>query len=126
MGEEPNWEVAVSNWHEAVNGGDLAWAVEVVTDPVEVLGPRGAGIISATEFAGWVERSHISLEPYAWHPIADRVTVVQQRATWAEGDERTEPVDVVTVFVTAGVRIAAALRFDDLDTAMAVARARME
>lgn len=126
MDEDSNWEVAVSNWHEAVNSGDLAWAVEVVTDPVEVLGPRGTGAISAEEFADWVQRSRISLEPYAWHPIGDGVAVVQQRATWAEGDERTEPVAVVTVFVAAGMRIAAALRYDDLDTAMAVARARTE
>lgn len=68
MGEKPTWEVAVSDWHEAVNGVDLAWVVEVVTDPVEVLGPRGAGVISATEFAGWVERSRVSLEPYRGIP----------------------------------------------------------
>ena len=122
MNEEANWEIAVANWHEAVNSGDLSWAAEVVTNPVEVEGPHGATALSPRAFAEWVERSQIALEPYEWQPITESTTVVKQRATWPDGSHRTQPVDVATVFVTAGMQIAAAFRFDDFGTALQTAR----
>lgn len=125
MNEETNWEVAIANWHEAVNSGDLGWATEVVTNPVEVEGPHGPSVLSPRVFAEWVERSQIALEPYEWHPITESITVVKQRATWPDESHRTEPTDVATVFITSGVQIAAALRFDDFDTAMQTARNRV-
>lgn len=125
MNDETNWEVAVANWHEAVNSGDLDWATEVVTNPVEVDGPHGAKALSPRAFAEWVERSQIALEPYEWHPITESITVVKQSATWPDESNRTEPAEVATVFITTGTRIAAALRFDDFDTAMQTARNRV-
>lgn len=125
MNEETNWEVAVANWHEAVNSGALGWATEVVTNPVEVDGPHGATTLSPKAFAEWVERSQITLEPYERHPITESITVAKQRATWPNESHRTEPAEVATVFITTGVQIAAALRFDDFDIAMQTARDRV-
>lgn len=74
-------EPAINRWHLAVNGGDLSQAAAAVSDPIVVLGPKGAGPISPSAFADWVERSGIKLTARSWHPISERLMVVEQEAT---------------------------------------------
>lgn len=40
---EPTLESAINRWHAAVNDGDLTRAEASVSDPIVVLGPKGAG-----------------------------------------------------------------------------------
>ncbi len=108
-------ETVITRWHAAVNSGDVTG---VVTDPVLVLGPRGAGPISPAEFAGWVARSGINLVPRAWHPVGDRLMVVEQDATWPGS---TAPTRVATVFRTSGDRVSAVLRLPSVQEALDLA-----
>ena len=101
-----------------MNDSDLAQAEAAVSDPIVVLGPKGAGPISAGAFAEWVTRSGIKLVPRSWHPISDRLMVVDQDATWPES---TGPTRVATVFRTTGLQVSAALRLPDLPTALDLA-----
>ncbi len=110
----------MSRWHAAVSSGDPGAAVEAVTDPLVVSGPRGAGRIPADEFAAWIGRSGIAMTARRWHPVGERVTVVEQHATWP-GDE--DGADVATCFVTAGNRVCAALRYSSAEEALQVASA---
>ncbi|PRX44919.1 hypothetical protein B0I33_11017 [Prauserella shujinwangii] len=111
-------EDAVNRWHATVNEGDLARAKEAVSDPVVVLGPKGAGPISPEQFAGWVDRSGITLVPRAWHPISDRLMVVEEDATWPGS---TGPACVATVFRVTGRKVSAVLRLPDLTSALELA-----
>lgn len=111
-------ETPILNWHDAVNTADLERAREVVSDPVVITGPKGSGGISADDFAGWIARSGIHLQPVNWHPVAGDVAVVEQDATWPE---TPEPVRVATMFRVSGERVSAALRFPDLEQALAFA-----
>ncbi len=111
-------EGAVNRWHDAVNGGGAERAGGSVTDPVVVLGPKGAGPITAVEFGEWVIRSGIRLVARSWHPISDRLMVVEQDAVWP-GDRA--PVRVATVFRVTGDRVSAALRLPDLRSALELA-----
>ena len=106
-------------WHDAVNVGDLDGVRDLVADLVVVSGPKGAGAITADAFAEWVTRSAIQLRPVGWHPLGDRVTVVEQMATWPESGE---PRAVATMFRHSGNRVSAALRFPDLAQALAFAQ----
>jgi hypothetical protein len=111
-------EAAVNEWHLGVNGGDLRRAAEAVGDPVVVLGPKGAGPITAEQFAEWVERSGIKLVPRSWHPVSERLMVVEEDATWPES---TAPARVATVFRVAGDKVTACLRLPDLKSALELA-----
>ncbi|MCP2252579.1 hypothetical protein LY13_001322 [Prauserella aidingensis] len=80
-----------------------------------VLGPKGAGSITPAQFADWVERSGIRLIPRSWHPIGERLAVVEEDATWPGSDAATR---VATVFRVSGGKVTAALRLPDLDSAL--------
>ncbi|HWD78425.1 MAG TPA: hypothetical protein VG497_06080, partial [Kribbella sp.] len=91
---------------------------EVVSDPVVVLGPKGAGPITPDGFADWVERSGIKLMPRSWHPISDGMMVVEEDATWPD---TPRPTRVATVFRVTGDKVSAALRLPDLKQALELA-----
>ncbi|ADB30767.1 hypothetical protein Kfla_1672 [Kribbella flavida DSM 17836] len=111
-------ESALDRWHTAVNEGDVVKAEAAVSDPIVVLGPRGAGPIGPGEFADWVTRSGIRLVPRSWHPISERLMVVEQDATWPDS---TAPTRVATVFRVTGDVVSAALRLPDLAAALDLA-----
>ncbi|MFC3996937.1 hypothetical protein ACFOVU_13485 [Nocardiopsis sediminis] len=115
---EPSLESAVNQWHAAVNDGHPARTEAAVSDPIVVLGPKGAGPISPADFADWVTRSGITLTPRTWHPISDRLMVVEQDAAWPQS---TGPTRVATVFRATGDRVSAALRLPDLHSALELA-----
>ncbi|HZX08946.1 hypothetical protein [Kribbella sp.] len=109
-------EGAINRWHQRVN--DRQATAEAVTDPVVVLGPKGAGPITPDGFADWVERSGITLVPRSWHPISDRMMVVEEDASWPDS---AAPTRVATVFRVTGDKVSAALRLPDLRQALELA-----
>jgi hypothetical protein len=115
---QPELEAAVALWHAGVNSGDRRRSAAAVGDPVVVLGPKGAGPITPDQFADWVERSGIRLVPRAWHPVSERLVVVEEDATWPDDHE---PTRVATVFRVAGAKVTAALRLPDLGSALELA-----
>ncbi|WP_106401385.1 hypothetical protein [Actinocorallia populi] len=115
---ESNLEEAINEWHASVNTGDLQRSAQAVGDPVVVLGPKGAGPITPAQFAEWVQRSRIKLIPRSWHPVSERLMVVEQDATWPES---TEAARVATVFRASAGKITAALRLPDLKAALELA-----
>lgn len=115
---ESTLESAINRWHAAVDDGDPAEAEAAVSDPIVVLGPKGAGPISPVEFADWVTRSGIKLIPRSWHPVSDRLMVVEEDATWLQGRGSTR---VATVFRINGDLVSAALRLPDLKSALELA-----
>ena len=115
---EPALEAAITEWHASVNDGDPERSARTVGDPIVVLGPKGAGPISPGQFAEWVERSGIKLMPRSWHPVSERLMVVEQDAIWPEN---RAPTRVATVFRVAGGKVTAALRLPDLRSALELA-----
>jgi hypothetical protein len=115
---ESTLEQAINEWHAGVNAGDLRRSADAVGDPVVVLGPKGAGPISPDQFADWVERSGIQLVPRSWHPISERLMVVEEDATWPESQS---PTRVATVFRVTDDKVTAALRLPDLRSALDLA-----
>jgi hypothetical protein len=111
-------EGAINRWHQRVNEGDPAAVAEVVSDPVVVLGPKGAGPITPAGFADWVDRSRIRLVPRSWHPVSERLMVVEEDASWPES---TAPTRVATVFRVTGDKVSAALRLPELQQALELA-----
>lgn len=115
---ESDLEAAINKWHASVNAGDLQRSADAVGDPIVVLGPKGAGPISSEQFAQWVARSGIRLVPRFWHPIGERLMVVEEDATWPESKT---PTRVATVFRVSGGKVTASLRLPDLRQALELA-----
>jgi hypothetical protein len=113
-----NLEEAINEWHASVNTGDLKRCAAAVGDPIVVLGPKGAGPITPGQFADWVERSGIRLMPCSWHPVSERLMVVEEAATWPDNQK---PTRVATIFRVAGTKVTAALRLPDLKSALELA-----
>lgn len=111
-------EAAINEWHTSVNTGNLEQSARAVGDPIVVLGPKGAGPITPAQFAEWVERSGIKLTPRSWHPVSERLMVVEEDATWPES---TKPTRVATVFRASKGKVTAALRLPDLKAALELA-----
>jgi hypothetical protein len=111
-------EAAIVEWHASVNDGDLERSARAVGDPVVVLGPKGAGPITPAQFAEWVARSGIRLVPRSWHPVSERLMVVEEDAAWPGS---TSPSRVATVFRVAGEKVTAALRLPDVRSALELA-----
>ncbi|MEO3764148.1 hypothetical protein [Streptomyces sp. B8F3] len=101
-----------------MNEGDLHRSARAVGDPIVVLGPKGAGPITPEQFAEWVERSGVKLVPRSWHPVSDRLMVVEEHATWPESKT---PTRVATVFRATAGKVTAALRLPDLKAALELA-----
>lgn len=115
---ESTLEEAINEWHESVNAGDLRRSALAVGDPIVVLGPKGAGPITPDEFAEWVQRSGIRLVPRSWHPISDRLMVVEEDASWPESKA---PTRVATIFRASNGKVTASLRLPDLKQALELA-----
>ena len=111
-------EEAINRWRATVNDGDRARAAEAVGDPIVVLGPKGAGPITPEQFADWVERSGIRLVPRSWHPVSERLMVVEEDATWPGN---AAPTRLATAFRVTGDKVSAALRLPDLTSALELA-----
>ncbi|MEV0394455.1 hypothetical protein [Polymorphospora rubra] len=115
MGIPEQTKAAIDRWHEVVNTRDLTAVRRAAVDPIVVSGPKGAGRISSDEFADWIIRSGIEMRARSYHPVTDRLMVVEQDARWPRNTEWTR---VATVFRTTGERVSAALRFPDLGAAL--------
>lgn len=111
----------VSDWHEALNGGDADRLVELSHPDVEVGGPRGNGQ-SARLLREWVDRANVRLEPGRFFHRADTV-VVEERAQWRspETGVLVGSGTVGSVFVVRGGQVARVTRHDDLSGALEAA-----
>lgn len=106
----------LSEFHEAVNAADAGRLAGLATEDIEVGGPRGTGR-GIDLLRGWVDRAGIHLTPVRTFRHGDTV-VIAQRARWgADG----RPYEIATLFRIRDERIAAAIRYDDLASALSAA-----
>jgi hypothetical protein len=113
--EDATLENLINAWHEAVNRRDLDAARALVTDRVEVSGPRGTHSITPQEFADWIVASGIRLRPLSAHPVDAATMVVEQAATWPGSDTETT---VATLFRAHNGALTTIRRFASLPEAL--------
>jgi hypothetical protein len=107
----------VDAFERAVNEGNADQVVELALGNVEVGGPRGRGH-GHELLREWVERAGIQLSTSR---IFERggVIVAEQAAHWGPPEEAgPETHTIATEFVVREGRIAAVVRYDDLESAL--------
>jgi ketosteroid isomerase-like protein len=108
----------VTAWHVAVNAGDTDRLAGIVSDDVEIGGPRGTAR-GLDVLIDWVGRSRIQMTPTDWYQRGETVVVCQQ-ATWPTEDGTPGiPQKVGSVFVIRDGRIERIARYPDLVEAFA-------
>ena len=74
----------VEAWQLAVNRGSATDAVTLMAEQVEVLGPRGEGLMPRHELGAWMVRSGFTAEPLRWFCGGNGTVVVEQDARWVD------------------------------------------
>jgi hypothetical protein len=78
----------VERWLDAVNEQDVEGVegvegVEALTsEQVEIVGPRGQGMMDRSVLGEWLSRSRFISRPLRWFCGADGMVVVEQEGTW--------------------------------------------
>lgn len=108
----------LSQWHEAVNSGDVDAAVSYCAEDVAVQGPRGTGH-GHDLVRTWLVRSGIRLEPQDELREVDGRFVVRELARWTapappEGAP-TEATETWCAFTVSGDKVASIARFESRD-----------
>ena len=123
--EDATLQSLVHAFHDAVNRRDLIAAQALVTDPVDVSGPRGTHSITAQAFADWIIASGIRLRPLAAHRVDALTMVVEQKATWPDtadtGAGTTPGITVATLFRLSQGALGTIHRFESLRDALRAA-----
>jgi len=111
----------VSEWHEALNGGDVERLVGLSHSDVEMGGPHGT-VYGTQVLREWVDRAGSRLVPRRVFHVNETV-VVEQEATWTSADtgETTSVQTVASVFIVRDGRVASVVRHDSLSEALSAA-----
>lgn len=111
----------IARWQAAVSAADLDELRSLSTDDIEIVGSRGPGqgIAFAEE---WVRKTGISLQTIRAFSHGD-VVVVEQTARWATGADAAQAPErvIATMFTIRDDRVARAVRYEDLGSALAAA-----
>jgi hypothetical protein len=111
----------IARWQAAVSAADFEGLRALSTDDIEIVGSRGAG--SGIPFAeDWVRKTGIGLQTMRAFPHGE-IVVVEQTARWPAGADSAEAPErvIATMFTVRGERIARAVRYEDLASALAAA-----
>jgi ketosteroid isomerase-like protein len=111
----------VTDWHEALNSGDVERLVSLSHPDIEVGGPRGTG--RGTQLLRqWVGRAGIRLDPRRVFHRADTV-VVEQQAEWRAADtaEAIGSQTLASTFIVRDNRVVSVSRYSDLAEALSAA-----
>jgi hypothetical protein len=112
----PAYDV-VRRWVAAVNDARVLDVMALSAGDIEVGGPRGSGR-GQPLLREWVERAHLNMHTRRAFARDDRV-VLLQRAAWR--DDKGTPIAEAIIanrFRVADGRVAAIVRYDDLDVAL--------
>jgi hypothetical protein len=72
----------VELWLSAVNDEDAAGVEELTSEQVEIVGPRGQGLVAREVLGEWLARAGFQSQALRWFCGGDGRVVVEQRGEW--------------------------------------------
>lgn len=114
----------VEEWLNAVNRADGGRLEALTTEQVEIIGPRGAGVMDRGVLSRWLTRAGFSATSMRWFCGGNGSVVVEQDAQWRDVATGTVQVRarVASRFLVTETGVARYVRHDDgLESALAAA-----
>jgi hypothetical protein len=74
----------VERWLAAVNDADMQQLEALTSGQVEIIGPRGRGLMDRRVLGEWLGRAGFSSEPLRWFCGGDGRVVVEQSGRWRD------------------------------------------
>ena len=107
-------------WVAFSNQQDLNNLQAVTAEPLELIGPRGAGLINRQELAEWMVRANLTLATNARY-AKDEFVVFQQEGTWFNTDGSIKgQATVFTVLKIINGKVSFLARYDQQAEAFAI------
>jgi hypothetical protein len=109
----------VERWFAAVNDEDVGQLESLTQEQVEIVGPRGQGLMQRRVLGEWLARSGFQSQPLRWFCGGDGRVVVEHVGQWHDvttGDLQDQRVIGSEFFVRAG-QVARYVRHDSGVTA---------
>lgn len=104
----------VEGWLDAVNEQDAAQVEALSSERVEIVGPRGQGLMDRSVLGQWLTRAGFTSQALRWFCGADGRVVVEQQAQWhdvATGESQNRLV-IGSEFVVREGRVVRYVRHD--------------
>jgi len=104
----------VEGWLDAVNKQDAARVEVLSSEQIEIVGPRGQGLMDRSVLQQWLARAGFTSQARRWFCGADGRVVVEQKAQWHDmaTGEPQEGLVIDSEFVVRGERVARYVRHD--------------
>jgi hypothetical protein len=104
----------VENWLAAVNEQDAAQVEALSSERVEIVGPRGRGVMDRSVLGQWLTRAGFGSQSHRWFCGADGRVVLEQQAQWhdvATGEPRDRLI-IGSEFLVCDGRVVRYVRHD--------------
>ncbi|WP_077326407.1 hypothetical protein [Virgibacillus siamensis] len=107
-------------WIDLSNQKNLEELSNITSPDLELIGPKGTGVITHQDLGEWIERANLQLatiERYA----KDHYTVFVQHGTWLNDDNTIKGQDIVfTVFKVVDQHVNFLARYDNKEDAFKI------
>lgn len=107
-------------WVELSNQKNLEGLSKITSNELELIGPKGIGVINHQELGKWIERANLQLatiEKYA----KDHFIVLVQQGTWLNDDDTIKGQAIVfTVFKVVDGQVHFLARYDKKEEAFKI------
>ncbi|MFD1607388.1 hypothetical protein [Oceanobacillus luteolus] len=107
-------------WVELSNEGDLEGLSKVTANELEIVGPKGTGVIDHKELGEWLKRAKLKLVTINRY-AKDHFIVLEQQGTWLNPDDSIKGQGIVfTVFKIVDQNVTFLARYDNKQEAFDV------
>ena len=107
-------------WVELSNQSNLEGLSKVTANELEIVGPKGKGVINHKELGEWLERANLKLVTMNRY-AKDQFIVLEQQGTWLNPDDTIKgEATVFTVFKIEDKKVTFLARYDNEQKAFEV------
>ncbi|MCP3027101.1 hypothetical protein [Halobacillus sp. A5] len=119
MNEQTKQTLAIADsWVNFSNKADMDGLSEVTSNQLELVGPKGKGVINHQELYDWMQRAKLQLKTECRY-ARDHYVVLAQHGTWFNDDDTIKGEAVVyTVLKVENGKVCFLARYDDLESAL--------
>ncbi|QUW21366.1 hypothetical protein JSQ81_16385 [Sporosarcina sp. Marseille-Q4063] len=105
------------SWIELSNQKDIEGLSKLTDSKLELIGPKGIGVINHQELGEWLERANLKLATTNQY-AKDHFIVLEQDGTWLNDDDTIKGQAIVyTVFKVVNQKVIFLARYDNKEEA---------